>query len=361
MAITAPPSTNGQVAPKSIPLDDFETHEFLAGDDRVLNLKHLAPAVQTHKEPVLMVAGTGCRSNLYNPPTENLVKVLSSNGFDLWMLNWRSCIDLPAVQYTLDDAAVLDMPKAVEAVKRNTGADSIKAIIHCQGSCAFMMSITAGLIEGVSLVISNSSALHPVMPWQARLKLPIAVAFLNREKITGINPQWGLYAPRVLPKVLRWYVEATHHECDNPVCKQCSFMYGYGFPTLWRHENLNDATHDWIMGEFGQVPMSYYGQIADSSAAGELVSMGKYPDKLPPLFTAAPPKTDARFVFMTGDMNQTFLPIGMARTFEYFERHQPGRHTFQKFADYGHLDVFLGEHSHRDVFPFIVDELSKPW
>jgi hypothetical protein len=224
-----------------------------------------------------------------------------------------------------------------------------------------MMSITAGLIEGVSLVISNSSALHPVMPWQARLKLPIAVAFLNREKITGINPQWGLYAPRVLPKVLRWYVEATHHECDNPVCKQCSFMYGYGFPTLWRHENLNDATHDWIMGEFGQVPMSYYGQIADSSAAGELVSMGKYPDKLPPLFTAAPPKTDARFVFMTGDMNQTFLPIGMARTFEYFERHQPGRHTFQKFADYGHLDVFLGEHSHRDVFPFIVDELSKPW
>jgi hypothetical protein len=89
--------------------------------------------------------------------------------------------------------------------------------------------------------------------------------------------------------------------------------------------------------------------------------MGKYPDKLPPLFTAAPPKTDARFVFMTGDMNQTFLPIGMARTFEYFERHQPGRHTFQKFADYGHLDVFLGEHSHRDVFPFIVDELSKPW
>jgi hypothetical protein len=106
--------------------------------------------------------------------------------------------------------------------------------------------------------------------------------------------------------------------------------------------------------------MSYYGHIADSSAAGEMVSTGKYPE-LPPLFTAEPPKTDARFVFITGDANQTFLPIGMGRTFEYFERHQPGRHTLQKFAGYGHLDVFLGEHSNREVFPFIVDELSKSW
>jgi hypothetical protein len=360
MAIAAPPSNNGQVVPDPIPLDRFETHEFPAGDGRMLNLKHLAPAVQTAREPVLLIAGTGTRANIFNPPTENLLKVLSSKGFDLWILNWRSSIDLPAVKYTLDDAAVLDMPTAVQAVKDRTGADTIKAIIHCQGSCAFMMAITVGLIKDVSLVISNSSALHPVMPWQARFKLPIAVAFLNHEKISGINPQWGLHAPRLLPKVLDWYVKATHDECDNAVCNHTSFMYGYGHPTLWRHENLNDETHEWIKGEFGQVPMSYYGHIADSSAAGEMVSTGKYPE-LPPLFTAEPPKTDARFVFITGDVNQTFLPIGMGRTFEYFERHQPGRHTLQKFAGYGHLDVFLGEHSNREVFPFIVDELSKSW
>ena len=32
------------------------------------------------------------------------------------------------------------------------------------------------------------------------------------------------------------------------------------------------------------------------------------------------------FVFITGDMNQTFLPVGMARTFEYFERYQLRAH-----------------------------------
>jgi hypothetical protein len=367
MAIAAPPSSNGQTRSaresdpiEPIPPDLFETIEFEARDGLVLNFKRLKPQSGVAGEPLLMVAGTGTRANLWNPPTDNLLKQLTKSGFDLWMLNWRSSIDLPAVRYTLDDAAVLDMPSAVQEVRRRTGADKIKALIHCQGSCAFMMAITAGLLPDVSLVISNSAALHPVMPWQARLKLPLAVAFLNHEKISGINPQWGLHAPRLLPKILDWYVKATHDECDNAVCNHTSFMYGYGHPTLWRHENLNDATHEWIKGEFGQVPMSYYGHIADSSAAGEMVSTGTYPE-LPPLFTAKAPRTDARFVFMTGDRNQTFLPVGMGRTFEYYERHAPGRNTLQKFAGYGHLDVFLGQDSSRDVFPFILDELSKPW
>src|SRR5690349_20357064 len=215
MAVGARPSTNGR--PKSssekpmepIPPERFETIEFPARDGFTLNFKHLPPQSGVAGEPLLMVAGTGTRANLWNPPTDNLLKQLTKNGFDLWLLNWRSSIDLPAIRYTLDDAAVLDMPRAVHEVRERTGVDKIKALIHCQGSCAFMMAITAGLLSDVSMVMSNSSALHPVMPWQARLKLPLAVSFLNSEKVTSINPQWGLHAPRLLPKILDWYVKAS--------------------------------------------------------------------------------------------------------------------------------------------------------
>src|SRR5689334_21119715 len=124
MAVAVHPSTNGQAPTvtdpiEPIPQDRFETIEFPARDGFTLNFKRL----RGDGEPLLMVAGTGTRANLWNPPSRNLLKQLSERRFDVWMLNWRSSIDLPAVSYTLDDAAVLDMPRAVEEVRRQTGAD----------------------------------------------------------------------------------------------------------------------------------------------------------------------------------------------------------------------------------------------
>ena len=53
-----------------------------------------------------MIVGTGTRANIFNPPTTTtLPQMLHDSGFDVCVLNWRSSIDLPAVEYTLDDAA----------------------------------------------------------------------------------------------------------------------------------------------------------------------------------------------------------------------------------------------------------------
>lgn len=338
----------------------FETVDFSAADGFGLNFKHLAAAPGTpNRGPVMMVPGAGVRANLFRPPLPvTLPEMLSAEGFDVWMLNWRSSIDLPANQYDLDDAAVLDMPAAVRTIRERTGADTIKAVVHCQGSAAFMMAITAGLLPEVSDVVANSCALHPVINGPAWFKLPLAMATLGRV-VEYFNPQWGLSAPGFWPKVIDLGVRATHWECDNAVCRQASFTYGFGFPSMWDHENLDDATHEWIKGEFAHVPVKLFRQIADSVAAGEYVSMGAYTDILPPLYTAEKPKTDARFVFMTGDRNRLFLNASMARTFEFFDRHAPGRHTFQKIAGYGHLDVFFGKKSAAEVFPFIIDELCR--
>jgi hypothetical protein len=185
--------TNGQSVispPGASPT--FETVSLTARDGRALNLKHLTPTPKQARGPVLMIVGTGTRANIFNPPTTTtLPQMLHDSGFDVCVLNWRSSIDLPAVEYTLDDAAVLDMPAAVNEVRAaRTSVDAIKAVIHCQGSCAFMMAITAGLLPGVSVVISNSSSLHPIMPRIARIKLQIAVGLLAHRE-PNINPPVG--------------------------------------------------------------------------------------------------------------------------------------------------------------------------
>src|SRR5262249_25461126 len=147
--------------------------------------------------------------------------------------------------------------------------------IHCQGSTSFMMSAVAGLVPQVKTIISNAVSLHPVVPAFSEFKLRFALPLVRR--LTDyLNPQWGLDAPTPLAKAIDAFVELTHHECNNPVCKEVSFTYGSGFPALWRHENLNAATHEWLKREFAHVPLTFYHQIARSIEHGSLVSVEGY-------------------------------------------------------------------------------------
>lgn len=332
---------------------------FAAGDGFQLELLRMdAPGARAGREVVLLVHGAGVRANIFLPPLPNtLPQMLVQADYDVWLLNWRASIDLPPNQWTLDQAAVFDYPAAIKKIREITGADTVKAIIHCQGSTSFMMAIVAGLLPEVSLVISNAIALHPVVPILARIKSNIATAPVSKV-LDYLNPQWGLGAPGFWPSLVDFWVRATHHECRNPVCKHSSFTYGVGFPTLWSHANLDDDTHEWIKGEFAHVPLTFFQQMQRCIAAGHLLPTGKFPE-LPKDFMASAPRTDARLVFLAGRDNRCFLPASMERTFDYFERYSPGKHMLQILSGYGHLDVFIGKHAARDVFPLIIDELGR--
>jgi hypothetical protein len=47
------------------------------------------------------------------------------------------------------------------------------------------------------------------------------------------------------------------------------------------------------------------------------------------------------------------------RSYDYLEGFAPGRHEYHELPGYGHLDVFIGKHAARDVFPLIIDEFSR--
>jgi hypothetical protein len=173
-----------------------------------------------------------------------------------------------------------------------------------------------------------------------------------------LNPQWGIHAPTLAAKIISLLVAAVHHECDNPVCKQVSFTYGSGFPALWRHENLNEATHEWLKQEFAKVPISFFKQMASCVRHGHLVAVeGK--KELPEDFTAQPPQTDARFSFFTGAKNLCFLPESQRRTHAFFNSQRKNYHTLNVLDTYSHLDIFMGQHAARDVFPIMLAELDK--
>jgi hypothetical protein len=323
-----------------------------------LNVVNVRGSVPPTRGPVLLVHGAGVRGNIFRAPVETtIVDALIGAGWDVWLENWRASIDLPANEWTLDQAALHDHPAAVSAVAEETGADSVKAIIHCQGSTSFMMSACAGLLPQVDVIVSNAVSLHPVVPRWSELKARYAVPVVHR-LLSYLNPSWGDRPPNLTARAIMALVRAVHHECSSTVCKMVSFTYGSGFPALWRHQNLNHATHDaWLEHEFGDVPMTFFEQMARCIEEGHLVAYEDLPG-LPADYVREPPATDARVAFLTGARNRCFLPASQVRSHEHFMRHGRG-HTLHVLPRYSHLDVFMGKDAARDVFPIILGELER--
>jgi hypothetical protein len=331
---------------------------FTAGDGLACNLIQVRGETAPSKGPVLLVHGAGVRANIFRAPTKiNFVEYLVGQGYDVWLENWRASIDLAPNLWTLDQAALYDHPKAVKTVVNETGCEDLKAVIHCQGSTSFMMSAVAGLVPQVKTIVSNAVSLHPIVPMTSIVKSVVALP-LVKLLTPYLNPRWGVYAPTFAAKLISLFVRLTHHECRNEVCKQVSFTYGSGFPALWRHENLNEDTHEWIKQEFAHVPIRFFEQIMRCIHAGHLVSVEGKPE-LPADFVAQKPQTDARFAFFAGELNRCFLPEAQRKTFDYFNAQRKEYHSFYLLPSYGHLDVFIGKNSAEDIFPLMVAELER--
>jgi hypothetical protein len=328
-------------------------------DGRECNVINVRGNTWPTRLPVLLVHGAGVRANIFRAPVEEtLVDYLIARGHDVWLENWRASIDFAPNEWTLDQAAVFDHPAVVRAVVEETGSPEINAVIHCQGSTSFMMSAVAGLIPQVRTIVTNAVSLHTIVPVFSRVKLGTAVPAVGM-LTPYVNPHWGVSARGPLAKALTALVKLTHHECDNTVCKWVSSTYGAGHPALWRHENLNDDTHEWLKEEFAEVPISFFRQIAECVRYGHLVSTREF-SELPADLIARRPQTDARFSFFAGERNRCFLPEGQRKTFAHFDALRRGYHTLHTLPNYGHLDVFMGRNAARDVFPLMAQELEQP-
>ena len=331
---------------------------FTAGDGFQLNLINVRGEIPPDKGPVILVHGAGVRANIFRAPVKtDIVDALIAAGYDVWLENWRASTDFPANLWTLDQAALYDHPQAVKTIISETGANTLKAIIHCQGSTSFTMSAMAGLIPEVTTIVSNAVSLHPVVPKWSAFKLYYLLPIVKIMTLY-LNPHWGVNAPNLTAKLITLLVNITHHECNNAVCKQVSFTYGSGFPALWSHENLNKETHEWLKEEFSNVPLLFFAQITSCIKHGSLVSVEGFKE-LATDFALQGPKTDARFAFFAGQNNRCFLPISQIKSYNYFSTLRENYHSLHILPNYGHLDVFMGKNAAQDTYPLIIAELDK--
>ena len=337
---------------------DTEIIPFAADDGLPLNLVHVTGPGPAPRGPVLLVHGAGVRAELFRPPLpRTLVDALLEAGWDVWMLNWRASIDLEPVPWTLDEAAVFDHPAAVRTVLAATGARDLVAFVHCQGSTSFTMAAVAGLLPQVRTIVSNSVSLHVRLPPASQLKITRLLPLLGGYT-AALSPRWGYKSDGYFSRTVRAAVRLTHRECDNTVCRLVSFTYGAGRPALWSHAQLDTATHDWLAGEFGGAPLSFFRQMARCARTGYLVPTGTL-EQLPRNLVDHPPATEARFVLLSGTENRCFLPASQQLSHRFLDHHRPGYDALHLLPGYGHLDVIFGKNAWKDTYPLILKELAS--
>ncbi len=346
---------------------DISHHPFNTGDN--LGLSMLRFNRKACDDVVLIIHGLTTSSDMFIMPEHTgLVQYLLDNEFtDVWTLDFRMSnrhiYNLAPHQYSMDDIALFDHPKAVETMREVIGDRNIHVICHCLGSVSFMMSLFGKAVTGVKSVISNSVSLTPRVPGWSKVKLTL-FPFLA-ENVFGIaylDPLWSTRPNFSIGKVLNKLVSLFHRECDVPACHMLSFMWGTGWPALYSHENLAEVTHRRGGDLYGGTSMNYYRHVRKMLSADNYAIKNRPDDPvlkpLPNHYFEYAREIETPVLFMTGENNFVFTDSNIL-CHQRLEKIVPGRHELHVFPGYGHQDVFMGDKVHQDIFPRLLQFLQK--
>ncbi|HEY2018864.1 MAG TPA: alpha/beta fold hydrolase, partial [Bryobacteraceae bacterium] len=329
-------------------------HSFLAKDGVPLRLTRYQGG---SKGPVILSHGLGVSSLIFSLDTidTNMLEYLYAHGYDVWLLDFRNSIELPAaeLQSTGDDVALYDYPAAVDKVREVTGAPDVQMVVHCWGSTTFFMAMLAGL-EGVRSAVCSQIATHVVAPIATHIKTGLHVpTFLNDlgvKSLTAFASTKESLLEKVYDAGLRLYPVKLKERCQNLTCHRISFMYA----PLYDHAQLNDLTHSTLYETFGVANMRAFQHLALLTNKGHLLNFAGEDVYLPHLERLAIPIT-----FIHGADNECFAPESTAITFEKLqEANGKGLYDRHVISGYGHIDCIFGKNAWQDIYPIVLSALD---
>jgi cholesterol oxidase len=309
------------------------------------------------KGPVILSHGLGVSSLIFSIDTldTSLLEYLVANEYDVWLLDFRASIELPAsrTQFDGDMIATRDYPAAVRAVQAATGAPSVQMIVHCFGSTTFFMAMLAGL-QGVRSIVASQVAIHmktaPATAIATGLHLPQVLRWAGVTSLTALSRAGDGWRERLLDEALRFYPVTAGQTCQSAACHRITFMYS----ELYRHEQLNDATHAALHEMFGIANIRAFEHLATLVNAGHLVAFDGTDAYMPHLDRLAVP-----ILFVQGEKNHCFLPESTERTLDLLSSANGSQwYKRQIVPGYGHIDCIFGRNAVNDVYPLMLNHLE---
>lgn len=310
------------------------------------------------KGPLLVSHGLGVSSEIFTTDTTrpNLLEYFYAAGYDVWLLDYRSSVALPAARmpYDADAIARFDYPAAVAEIRAATGAESVQAVVHCFGSTTFFMAMLAGL-EGVRSVVASQIATHMLVPrltrLKAQLRIPSALERIGVDSLTADAGDQEHALERLWNAALAHQPIEGEERCDSAVCHRITFLYGL----LYEHDRLSEATHEALDEMFGVAGIRALAHLALMVRRGHLVAGDGEDAYLP---HAERLRIPIRFIH--GAENACYLPRSTELSMSFLsDRNGSDLYSRKEIPGYGHIDCIFGEHAARDVYPLMLEHLEE--
>ena len=333
-----------------------QVHFFKTEDDVDLKLTRYKGGT---KGPVMLVHGLGVASSIFSTDTidTNMLEYLFARGYDVWLLDFRASIDLPASreQSNGDQVAKYDYPAAIAKIKAETSAESVQCVVHCWGASTFFMSMLAGL-QGVRSIVCSQIATNVVVPTATKIKTGLHLpSFLNElgiDSLTAYVDKNSNWSEKIFNKAYKLYaLGEAQGWCNNPVCHRITFMYA----PLYRHATINDQLHENLHELFGIANMDAFEHLALLCRKGVLLNAKGEDVYMPHLDRL---KLPIRFIH--GSKNSCYLPESTERTYNTL-RAKFGVSLYSRHVikDYGHIDCIFGRNAAEDVYPLVLEHLEQ--
>ncbi|MDH3326623.1 MAG: alpha/beta hydrolase [Gammaproteobacteria bacterium] len=331
------------------------THFFNTSDDVQLRLKRYKGGT---KGPVILSHCTGVSSLMFAIDTidVNLLEYLYNEGYDVWLLDYRLSIELPASQQlsTMDDVATKDYPAAVQTVCELAGVEKVQIVAHGVGASTLTMALLSGL-ENVSGAVCSQVSTHlysvGINEFKAKLNAPTILRALGKKTMTSYTDINANFLTRAYDASLFFVPVPEHETCNSPVCHRISTIFG----ELYEHSQLNEDTHAALPRMFGRVNLSAMKQLTAILLNNKLIDANGDDTYLPHIDRLKLP-----MLFISGGNNDCVLSKSTQETIEMLaDANGAEFYKRQEIGNYGHIDCIIGKDAARDVYPFILDLLES--
>jgi cholesterol oxidase len=310
------------------------------------------------KGPVICSHGLGVASSIFSTDLidTNLLEYLYAHEYDVWLLDYRASIELPAsnTQFSGDDIAQYDYPAAVQTVRDITGAEDVQMVVHCYGSTTWTMAMLRGL-EGVRSAVCSQVSAHIIAPPLTKIKSGLHVpSFLEKlgiKSLTAYVDQESDWLNKLYDKAIKLYPLPYRDLCNSPVCHRISFMYSL----LYEHKQLNQNLHDHLHELFGIANMESFEHLAQMVRKGHITNL-----KGDNIYLSHPERMAIPIKFISGENNMCFLPESTELTYKFLcEANGKDYYSRKVIPGYGHIDCIFGQNAVNDVYPEILEHLEQ--